>query len=191
MKKMINNKDLLIVDDDVFFAKNMAAFLSTHGYKVEYKHNGKEALETFRVSHNPVVLLDIFMPGISGLDVLNEISVINPKTQVIMISGQDDNETVEAAMKNGAYDFIGKPVILEILIRRVHMAYLEYLSKVLNLDLEEQVNKHFEQVNHNKDITSPADRIDNETYLKTADIEINRELSRIIGQLNIKFLQKS
>lgn len=176
--------DILVVDDDIFLAKNITAFLSTHGYNVDYRLSGIEALDAYREYKPAVVLLDIVMPGMSGTDVLLTMMKMDNKPQVIMISGRDDQETVEQAMKTGAYDFISKPILLEILIRKVHLGFLEYLAKQYNVDIEDEIAQHFNKLNLLKDPERKINPHNLDIYMKKMDIEINRELAMIISRIN-------
>lgn len=139
MVEFMNKEKFLIVDDDPTITSNIGTFLTSCGYDVEAANDGNEALALFKTHRHPVILLDISMPGMNGLEVLEEIKKINAKSQVIMVSGNDDHNTIETAMRLGAYDFVTKPFVLKVLVRRVHMAYLENMAQKLNFKLNDGI----------------------------------------------------
>ncbi|UCH24193.1 MAG: response regulator [Deltaproteobacteria bacterium] len=90
-------------------------FLGAYGYTVLTAKNGKEGLETFKKEKPPIVLTDIKMPGIDGLAVLQQIKAIDPKAEVIVITGHGDTDLAKQALDVDAADFINKPIKREAL----------------------------------------------------------------------------
>ena len=100
---------ILIIDDEKAIRKTLSEILSFEGYKIEEAADGEEGLKKFREKTWDVVLCDIKMPKIDGLDFLQKAVEINPDVPIIMISGHGNIETAVEAVKKGAYDFIQKP----------------------------------------------------------------------------------
>jgi DNA-binding NtrC family response regulator len=102
-------KQVLIVDDDPAVRNLLLTFLQDKGYRTTAAEDGEKALH-WLAGHRPdVVLLDIRMPGISGIDVLQESRRLYPDLPVIVISGYADEALARRALRMGAYDFFLKP----------------------------------------------------------------------------------
>jgi two-component system phosphate regulon sensor histidine kinase PhoR len=100
---------VLIVDDEQDIREGSERILTRMGFQVSKAANGKDALVTFQKEKPVIVLLDLKMPGMDGMDVLEQIHKIDDDTIVIVITGYATVETAIQAMKQGAYDFIPKP----------------------------------------------------------------------------------
>lgn len=100
---------LLIVDDEKAIRKTLTEILTFEGYKLDEAVDGEEGLKKFKEKTYDVVLCDIKMPKIDGIDFLQRAVEINPDVPIIMISGHGNIETAVEAVKKGAYDFIQKP----------------------------------------------------------------------------------
>ena len=106
---------ILVVDDEKEVCSALKEFLEMKGYTVQAAHNGPTALETVAQWQPQIVLLDIIMPGMSGIEVLQQLRSDHPETGVIMITAVTDEELGNQALKNGADDYITKPVDLDYL----------------------------------------------------------------------------
>jgi DNA-binding NtrC family response regulator len=108
---MLHNQKtrVLIVDDDAAMARYVSSYLAKRNLEVSTAASGEEAIRMFRVFDPAIVLLDVAMAGMSGLDTLERIKQIKPDVSVIMISGQNDPELIFRASKAGADDYIAKP----------------------------------------------------------------------------------
>jgi len=118
-----SNVDLLIVDDDADFRGTVVRRCRRRGFHVREAASGEEALELCARRQFDVVLLDMVMPGMSGLKFLEQLKAANVESEVIMLTGQGTVETAVAAMKLGAFDFITKPfplAELEVLIEKAY-----------------------------------------------------------------------
>ena len=116
-----NDMTLLLVDDEEDIREVLGIFLSELGYPVLTAENGKVALDLFRKEHPPIVLSDIKMPVMDGIDLLKAIKEEHPDTEVIMITGHGDMELAIKSLKLEATDFITKPInedALEIALKR-------------------------------------------------------------------------
>ncbi|MCX5827435.1 MAG: sigma-54 dependent transcriptional regulator [Deltaproteobacteria bacterium] len=109
----MKNKKILIVDDDLTMRMALADSLETSGYDVCIAENGDEALKMFGKNHFEVVVTDMRMPKMGGMDVLKEIKKISPQTPVILITAYGTVKTAVEAMKEGAAEFIMKPFSLD------------------------------------------------------------------------------
>ena len=113
---------VMIVDDEPSILKSLRGLLSDEGFEVVTADNGYEALKLIDQESPDLVLLDIWMPGIDGIETLKEIKHENPHIQVIMITGHGTIETAVRATKLGAYDFIEKPLSIDKVIVAINNA---------------------------------------------------------------------
>ncbi len=100
---------VLVVDDDDSLVLIISEVLQDDGYEVDTASSGEEALELFRSQHYPLVISDIRMPGISGIELLQEVKKISKDTQVIIITSHASVESTISALRLGAYDYLLKP----------------------------------------------------------------------------------
>jgi len=113
---------ILAVDDEATILKSLSGILSDEGFEVLTASNGYEALKIITEESPDLVLLDIWMPGIDGIETLQEIKRTNPFLQVIIISGHGTIETAVKATKLGAHDFIEKPLSIEKIVVTINNA---------------------------------------------------------------------
>lgn len=114
--------NILIIDDEKAIRKTLSEILSYEGYKIEEASDGEEGLKKFREKSYDVVLCDIKMPKLDGLEFLDKAREANPDVPVIMISGHGTIETAVEAVKKGAYDYISKPPDLNRLLITIRNA---------------------------------------------------------------------
>ena len=103
-------KRVLVIDDEASIRESLEMFLHEKGLEVLSAADGHQGLELWRRQRPQVVVLDIRLPDISGLEVLKRISAADPEAKVIMITAFHDMETTIEAMRQGAYDYIHKPL---------------------------------------------------------------------------------
>jgi len=115
-------KKVLIVDDEERVLQSIAGVLEDEGFRVATARSGEEAIGIFQQEEPEVTLLDIWMPGMDGIEVLKRLKWISPDCQVIMISGHATISTAMAAVKLGAFDFIEKPLSLDVLLVTIRRA---------------------------------------------------------------------
>lgn len=114
---------ILLVDDEEDIRLVLGVALTDMGYRVLTAENGKEGLRLFQEEHPPIVITDIKMPDIDGVDLLRMIKEQDPDTEVVMITGHGDMEVAIQSFKSEASDFITKPINvdnLEASLQRVH-----------------------------------------------------------------------
>lgn len=115
--------DLLLVDDDADFRETVARRFVRRGFQVQEATHGQQALQLAERRQFDVVILDMVMPGLSGIQVLEQLKLMHPECEVILLTGQGTIEAAVQAMKLGAYDFLTKPfplAELEILIEKAY-----------------------------------------------------------------------
>lgn len=104
---------ILVVDDEESIRESLEGILQDEGFRCLFAENGERALATIKEENIDLVMLDIWMPGMDGLEALQLIKEISPELTVIMMSGHGTIETAVKATKFGAFDFIEKPLSLE------------------------------------------------------------------------------
>lgn len=113
---------VLVVDDEDTVRDIIARKLQSEGYDCVVATSGKQAVETAARQHFDLVLTDVKMPGMSGIEVLSQIATEHPDTGVVMITAVSDTQTAVEAMRLGAYDYVTKPFDLQALSMRVEKA---------------------------------------------------------------------
>ena len=106
---------MLVVDDELRICDFLKGFFSTKGYDVFSATSGEEALTQAPAVRPAVILLDVRMPGISGLDALPKLKALNPQTKIIMVTALDDDSLMAEAISRGASDYITKPFSFDYL----------------------------------------------------------------------------
>jgi len=117
------DKSILLVDDEEGIRKVLGILLADMGYQVHTAATGTEALRVFEKLRPPIVLTDIKMPEMDGIELLRNLKQISPETEVIMITGHGDMDLAIKSVKYEATDFVTKPIndeILEIALQRAH-----------------------------------------------------------------------
>ena len=114
---------LLVVDDEERFVVTVAKLLSRRGYEPLTALGGREALEILGRESVDVVILDVKMPGMDGLETLKEIKNRFPLVQVIMLTGHGTIDSAIEGMEKGAYDYIIKPCDLDKLLEEAKAAF--------------------------------------------------------------------
>jgi len=113
---------ILVVDDDFLIRESLSELLRLEGYEVDVAPGGQEALAALGSRTYDLVFTDINMPGVTGFDVLREVKLKYPETQVVLITGFGEIQTAIQAIKQGAYDYVQKPLVdddIKMIARRV------------------------------------------------------------------------
>ncbi len=116
---MDKHSHVLVVDDEPTICSLMNVFLTQKGYQVQTANTGEDALALFQEAYPDIVLLDISMPGMRGIDVLRRMKEINAACGVIRLSAYGDDENIQEAMDMGAFCYIQKPMELTELNARM------------------------------------------------------------------------
>jgi two-component system, NtrC family, nitrogen regulation response regulator NtrX len=137
---------ILIVDDEESILKSLSSILRDEGYDVAVAKNGVEALRVYTIDPPDLMLLDIWMPEMDGMDTLRRVRELAPTAHVMMMSGHGSIETAVKAIKLGAYDYIEKPLSLENVTLRVKHALDQHRLEQENRSLRTTVQRKFELV---------------------------------------------
>ncbi|WP_027191445.1 sigma-54-dependent transcriptional regulator [Fundidesulfovibrio putealis] len=130
---------LLVVDDDPGHRTMLRTVLKDWGYGVEEAENGEKAVELVRGTPFDLILMDVRMAGMSGIDALKEIKVYNPAIPVLIMTAYSNVETAIEALKSGAYDYLIKPLDLDVLRLASERALEHSLLKSENIFLRERL----------------------------------------------------
>ena len=120
---------ILVVDDEIQVVRLLKEFLTSKGYEVDTALNGEEALTKVKSMNPDIVLLDIMMPGMGGIDTLKEIKKFAPNIAVIMVTAVIDEELANRAVKLGAFDYITKPIDIHYLETCVMVKMIQILGE--------------------------------------------------------------
>ncbi len=137
---------ILIVDDEVSILNSLSSILEDEGYEVSVAKSGVEAIKACAMNPPELMMLDIWMPEMDGLETLRRLRELVPHTQVMMMSGHGSIETAVRAIKLGAYDYIEKPLSLENVTLRVKHALDQHRLEQENRTLRTKVERKFELV---------------------------------------------
>ncbi len=139
---------ILIIEDEPAIRRVLAKILSEENkeYEIEEASDGVEGLEKIKKEEYDLVLCDIKMPKLDGMEVLTSSKKIKPEIPLVMISGHGDLETAVNAMKLGAYDYISKPPDLNRLLNTVRNALDKKELVVENKRLKKKINKNYEMI---------------------------------------------
>jgi len=132
---------VLIVDDESAIRESLSGVLEDEGYKTFVAENGQQGLDIASAEKPDIVLLDIWMEGMDGLEVLSRLKRRNPELPVVMISGHGTIETAVQATQKGAYDFIEKPPQVERLLLTISRAIREYELRRENFKLRSRTGE--------------------------------------------------
>jgi DNA-binding response OmpR family regulator len=130
---------VLVVDDEPGIVAALREALAYWGYAVSTAQDGLQALDQVKAAQPHVVILDINMPGMDGMDVLRHLRTFDPEVGVIMVSAQGDEETRQTALTLGAADYLRKPMRLEEVERSVAR---RLVTRVLRETLRSRGNEH-------------------------------------------------
>jgi len=173
--------DILIIDDEKAIRKTLSEILSFEGYKIDEASDGEEGLKKFRERNYDVVLCDIKMPKIDGIEFLQKAGETNPDIPVIMISGHGNIETAVEAVKTGAYDYISKPPDLNRLLITIRNAMDKSNLVSETKVLKKKVNRVQEMIGHSAPIMKIRETIDKVAHTEarvmiTGDNGVGKEL---------------
>jgi two-component system nitrogen regulation response regulator NtrX len=137
---------VLVVDDEVNIRKSLNGVLSDEGYRVSLAEHAEKAVDMLSRSLVDAVLLDVWLPGMDGLEALKRIREMYPLLPVIMISGHGTIDMAVKAVKIGAFDFIEKPISLDKLLITLSRAIEREILRSENVELKERVERKFRMV---------------------------------------------
>jgi len=141
--KMSKKETIHIIDDEKIIHEVLEDLLSSEGYQCELSSSGQEALEKQKSESFDLVLLDLLMPGMDGMEVLQEIKKIDPNAVVIIITAYASVESAISAMKIGAFDYIQKPFQHDELLLSVKRAIQHKKLQDENIKLKDELRRKF------------------------------------------------
>ena len=150
---------ILIVDDEKGILDALSAVLDDEGYTVSTAENGSEALKKIKDDTPSVILLDVWLPDIDGLEILREIRSAYPGVAVIVMSGHGTIETAVRATKLGAYDYIEKPLSMERVHLIVKHAIEQQRLELENVQLKGRIEKWYEIIGESPSMRSLKEQI--------------------------------
>ena len=176
---------LLIVDDESVIRDGLRRILENESYAVETCSSGFQAIEIMQQREFDLIITDLKMPGMSGMEVLKSVRTLQPNIPVILITGYASIDTAVAAMKNGASDYISKPFAPDILLEKVHNALNQRCMNVEDASIKDEVSLHhgFHQfIGESKEMQKVYHRIKlvaatNSTVLITGESGTGKELA--------------
>ncbi|HUO78151.1 MAG TPA: response regulator [Thermodesulfovibrionales bacterium] len=130
---MTKKKDIkvLLVDDERAFVDTLAQRLKMRELNVSTVYDGEQALSYVKGIEPDVMVLDLKMPGLHGIEVLREVKRRYPKMQVIILTGHGTDRDAEEAKRLGGFDFMRKPADIDNLVRRIKEAYNEKIERMM------------------------------------------------------------
>lgn len=141
---------ILVVDDEILIANLVARWCQREGYDCDYVGSAAEALEALRTSRYELVISDVMMPGVSGLELLDRVKNEFPDVAVIMMTGVDDRETATSALRKGAFGYLIKPLdendVLINVANALERRRLVLLRRDYERRLERTVNERTEEI---------------------------------------------
>jgi two-component system nitrogen regulation response regulator NtrX len=142
----MSHEEILIVDDEKNIRSSLEGILKDEGYRVRGVPTGEDLLKQVAQGVPDLVILDVWLPGMDGLQALEEVKRVHPELPVIMISGHSTVETAVKATRLGAYDFIEKPLSLEKTILAVRNALEHQRLEQENLTLRQTLDERYDLV---------------------------------------------
>ncbi|MDX8338356.1 sigma-54 dependent transcriptional regulator [Draconibacterium sp. IB214405] len=153
---------ILVIDDERSIRNTLKDILEYEKYEVDLAEDGTQGIEKIRSAEYDIVLCDIKMPGLDGIEVLERLVVLAPDTPVVMISGHGNIDTAVDSIKKGAFDYIEKPLDLNRLLITIRNAMDKSSLVTETKILKKKVNKKFEIIGESKAISNiieMADRV--------------------------------
>ena len=153
---------ILVIDDERSIRNTLKDILEYEKYEVELAEDGNKGLDKVKNAEFDIVLCDIKMPGIDGIEVLENLTVMAPDTPVVMISGHGNIDTAVESIKKGAYDFIEKPLDLNRLLITIRNAMDKSSLVTETKILKKKVSKKYEIIGESKaikNVIEMADRV--------------------------------
>jgi DNA-binding NtrC family response regulator len=153
---------ILVIDDERSIRNTLKDILEYEKYEVDLAEDGKKGLEMVKQTEYDIILCDIKMPGMDGIEVLEQLNTVAPDSPVVMISGHGNIDTAVESIKKGAYDFIEKPLDLNRLLITIRNAMDKSTLVNETKILKKKVSKKFEIIGESsaiKRVIEMADRV--------------------------------
>ncbi|MBS1249005.1 MAG: Response regulator MprA [Chloroflexi bacterium] len=147
--------EILIVDDEKAVRESLQDILELEGYTVEAAGSGETALEMLNEGEFDLILLDLKMPGIDGVEVMHQANLLYASTKIIILTGHGSLESAIAAVKIGAHDYILKPFETEDILTSIEHSFTEKTERQRKELLIEQLESSLNQLKDVEGITTP------------------------------------
>lgn len=151
---------ILVIDDERSIRNTLKDILEYEKYEVDLAEDGKKGLNLIRSNNYDIILCDIKMPEMDGIEVLQKIQILKPDIPVVMISGHGNIDTAVESIKEGAYDFIEKPLDLNRLLITIRNAMDKSTLITETKVLKKKVNRKFEIIGESEAIIKVKDMAD-------------------------------
>jgi len=138
----VNDFSILVVDDDADIREALQTILAGNGYDVTTVASAQDALTTLKAQDYPLILSDIMMPGMDGIELLTQIKAINSETVVVLMTGYSSVEGAIKAIKLGAQDYLIKPINYDEIILMLERNYQQYLKNKHTAMLQQEVSRN-------------------------------------------------
>jgi len=122
---------VLLVDDEIEFVNTLSNRLGMRGISTDVVHDGQQALDYVAKKEPDVIVLDLKMPGMYGMEVLRKLSKTNPNIQVVILTGHGTDQDEEEAQRLRAFDYLRKPTDIDTLADRIRGAYQFKMEKTM------------------------------------------------------------
>jgi len=198
----MNNLKVLILDDEIQFTEELAEFFQKSGFTAFIANTSTEGYAILKREAIDLLILDVKLPGINGLDILKEVKKLYPGIEVIIVSAHGDMDTVIRAMRWGALDYLRKPfrtIDIQIAIERTEkflilqqrIKQMEEKNSLISKTLEEKIDRHFigasPQILHVLDLALKAAKFPDINVLITGESGTGKEnIARIIHFSSIR-----
>ena len=165
----VPNPQILIIDDDPIHGDSVRALLTAHDYEADFTKDSREGLELLRRRNYQVLVLDLNMPGASGMDILEDLSAREAEVKTIVLSGESTLASVTPILRLGAYDFLQKPFEPQQLVTSVANALnyfrLERRNRTMSAEAEASHELHEFLVNSTPDMIYMLDEQGNFSFI--------------------------
>src|SRR5882672_4708264 len=152
-------ESILVVDDEAGVRGSLTGILGDEGYQVEAADSGEAALAVLEGRRFDLLLLDVWLPKMDGLETLARVRTLDPEVPVILISGHGHIETAVKAVRMGAQDFVEKPLSLEKTLLAVRNVLRQHRLEAENRALKQQVAHRWSMVGESEPIRSLRSQI--------------------------------
>ena len=154
---------ILVVDDEKSIRITLREFLQSEGYDVQIAGDAQEATEILKTEEFDVVISDIIMPKVSGVELLSRIQAASPHVKVIIMTGEPTADTAAKALRKGAFDYLTKPIrkeaVLEVVAKAVGLKSLEDENRMYRDRLEQLVEERTRALEQSRENTEVSSRI--------------------------------